>query len=310
MDLVKGMTCFVRVVDTGNFSGAARILSVSPGIVTRTIQQLESHLGVRLLNRTTRHLSVTDAGQAYYEFCQRILAEIQETESAIANRESRARGTLKLLAPKSFGSLHMASLISAFTDRYPEIGVSIALADQTNRSLGLVESGFDATIRLTEQKDSSLVARRIAATRWQLVAAPAYLERHGAPDDPHDIVRHECLVHGHFTSAGWPCRIGRRSLSIKGPPRLVSNSVILLAAVARLGKGLAFLPSYCIHDDLEAGRLQTVLAEQFLLDESIYVVYPARRHLPARVRLFVDFAAAWFSSAPWCLAEAPVTEGS
>lgn len=299
MDLLKAMQSFVGVVNTGSFAAAAGQLGVSPGIVTRNVQLLEEHLGARLINRTTRSLSVTDAGKDYHGFCARILAEMNDAEAAISNLQDAPSGVLKILIPKSFGALYMGEALSSFMNAYPDLRVEATLSDYTIPSIDLIESGFDAAIRLTAQRDSTIVARRIATTRWVLCASPAYVAAHGEPNTPADFEKHRCLVHAIVGSTAWPLpRTGkRRTINIKAS--LTTNSVLLLRDFAVRGAGIALLPTYAISSDLSSGALLRLMRSAPYSPTSIQIVYPHGKLLPKKVRLFIDFMAARFKPAPW-----------
>ena len=303
MDLVKAMQSFVRVVNTGSFAAAANQLGVSPGIVTRNVQLLEDHLGARLINRTTRRLSVTDIGREYHDFCTRTLVAIKEAEMSIAGQQSEPSGVLKLLIPKSFGTLHMSGALSDFMLAYPDVRIAATLSDFTVPSLDLIENGFDAAIRLTAQRDSSLVVRRIATTEWVLVGAPHYIERHGAPEGVDDLAAHACLVHTSFSNTVWSFRKGRQSREVNVKAAVSTNSVLFLRDLVVKGLGIALLPTYCMYQDLLEGRIVRLLPDMQNTSASICVVYPHSKLLPAKVRHFIDFMALRFKSPVWEAAE-------
>lgn len=299
MDLIKAMDSFVRVVNTGSFAAAATQLNASPGIITRNLQLLENHLGARLLNRTTRRLSVTDIGQEYYRFCTRILQEVKETETAITHLQREPRGTLKILAPKSFGSLHMDDAIFDFMLNYPEIKIDMTLSDYKIPSMDLVQSGFDAAVRLTTQKDSNLIARRICHTDWLLVSTPSYRETHSKLKTPDDLVDHNCLLHTNFSASGWLFRQGRKRVKVKVQGGLTSNSVLLIKSLILRNAGIAMLPTYCVYEELEGGELVRLLTQCAPIQESVYIVYPHKKLLPIKVRIFIDFMANHFKTPIW-----------
>ncbi len=203
MDRLKAMETFVRVVRDGSFAAAAAKLGLSRAIVTKHVMQLEKQLGVRLINRTTRRSSVTDIGQGYFDFCVRVLAEMAEQDALVTRLQEEPRGELKLLAPKSFGSLHLGNVAAEFMALYPEIRVSLMLSDVSLHAFDLVEHGFDLAIRLHSPSDSSLVARRIGSFHWLPCASPAYLTAHGAPATLDDLARHKCLLHSRHADGVW-----------------------------------------------------------------------------------------------------------
>src|SRR5688572_1823464 len=194
-DALQEMTVFTRVVAAGSLSAAARELGLSPALISRKLAALESRLGVRLINRTTRSLHLTDEGASYHESCARVLAEIDEAEAAVSAGRVEPRGTLKVALPASFGHQHIAPLIPEFAARYPEVHIALSLSD---RNLSLIDEGFDLAVRIAELEDSSLAARRLAPNRRVVCASPAYLARHGSPRTPQDLMKHNCITANDF----------------------------------------------------------------------------------------------------------------
>lgn len=302
MDRLKGMETFVRVVKEGSFAAAADAMGVSRAIVTKHVMQLEKELGARLINRTTRRFSVTEIGQDYVAFCQRMLEEMSEQDALIGRLQAEPRGELKVLTPKSFGSLYLGNIVSDFMALYPDIHVTLILSDTSMRYLDLIENGFDLAIRLSAHVDSSLMARRIGALSWVPCASPDYLARHPAPRAPADLAEHVCLLHTKHADGVWRFR-GRKAkaeeatVKVAGP--IATNSVMVLRQVALNGKGIALLPTYCIGPDLTSGALRQVLPDHGGPDESIYVMFPHRHLIPVKIRLFIDFVAERISASPW-----------
>ncbi len=293
------METFVRVVREGSFAAAASQLGLSRAIVTKHVMQLEKQLGVRLINRTTRRSSVTDIGQGYFDFCVRVLAEMAEQDALVARLQEEPRGELKVLAPKSFGSLYLGNIVSEFMALYPEIRVSLVLSDVSLHALDLVEHGFDLAIRLQSPSDSSLVARRIGAFHWLLCASPAYLAAHGEPATLEDLARHKCLLHTKHADGVWRFEHAAGENQVKVVGAMVANSAMVLRQITRNGMGIALLPTYCIGPDLARGVLRRTLAEFTGQQEPIYVLFPHRHLVAAKVRLFIDFLAARISASPW-----------
>src|SRR5919109_4663415 len=201
-DSLQEMTIFARVVGTGSLSAAARDLGMSPAVVSRRLASLEARLGVRLVNRTTRSLHLTDEGAAYYETCSRVLADIQEAEAVVSAGRAEPRGILRVALPASFGNQHVAPLVPRFAERYPEVQLALSLSD---RSVNLVEEGFDLAIRIADLADSSLAARKLAPNRRVVCASPAYLARHGTPRSPEELAKHNCLTTTDFAT-NWDYR--------------------------------------------------------------------------------------------------------
>jgi len=287
MDLLNSMKIFVHVVDSASFSAAAQRLNLSRSVVSKQLQALESSLGVRLLQRTTRQVSPTEIGLAYHEHCLRILAEVETAGRLVASLQEEPRGTLKINAPMSFGTLHLGPAVAEFAERYPELNVQLTLDD---RFINPLEEGFDVTIRIGELADSSLVARRIAAVPRRLYAAPDYLRRHGDPRHPNDLGGHACLHYGNLGSgAQWRLHgpDGEHSLRLSG--RLCSNNGEVLRDAAVRGLGIVLLPEFIVSDDLAAGRLRAVLSDYRPIPIAIHALYPSRRQVAVKVRMFIDF---------------------
>jgi DNA-binding transcriptional LysR family regulator len=296
MDRLQAMSAFVRVVEHGSFARAAERLDLSTSAVSRHVAELEAHLGARLLNRTTRRLSLTESGQSFYERCVQLLADLEEAEAAASASTAQPHGTIRVSCAANFALLHMAPAIGAFLDRYPKIRLDISLSD---RLVDLVEEGYDLAIRIGNLGESNLVARKLGVTRLMVVGAPAYLKKHGRPRVPEDLAAHNCFTYEYLRVRGqWPFvdEQGReRWVRVGGS--LHSNNGELLARAAVKGIGLAYEPDFIVGADVRAGRLIPVLTEHTRREAGIYAVYPSRRHLSAKVRVFVDFLAERFRDA-------------
>lgn len=300
MERFKTMESFVRVVRAKSFSTAARELGLSRALVTKHVQALEEHLGARLLNRTTRSLSLTEIGAEYFDFCRRVIGEIEDEERSLRDLQKEPRGSLRVLSPKSFASLHMSEAVAAFATQYPDIRVTFVLDDSSLHAINLVSQGYDVAVRLSAIDDSSLVVRKLATLRWVTCAAPAYLKKHGEPKTPRELAAHNCLTHMTLgPDRLWRFEEGKRSFEIKVQGTFSANSVIALGAAACAGVGIAVLPTYSAWDDLRAGRLKPILTDYRLLERPLYAVYPYGAMPPKKVRLFVDFMADWFKTPPW-----------
>jgi DNA-binding transcriptional LysR family regulator len=304
MDRLRAMETFTRVVRAGSFSAAAQQLRVSRTIVSKHVSQLENLLGVRLLNRTTRRVSLTESGMAYFEFCSRIINDVEEAELSVTKLHKEPRGALKVLAPKSFGLLHVAPAVCVFSKRYPDIKVSIVLSDNF---VDLMDNGFDLAVKVGELEDSSLVARRLGTTRLVPCATPAYLAARGVPKTPLDLAQHNCLSHinqvrdqtWHFGGADGPLAV-----KINGGPS--ANSVLFLRDMALADLGIALLPEINIHEDIQNGRLVPLLKEYGTAEFPFHVVYPHNRHLATKVRTFVDCLVEHFKDVVWDDAATPL----
>jgi len=301
MDRFHAITAFTRVVEAGSFARAAERLGVSVSAVSRQVAELEAHLDVRLLNRTTRRLSLTESGQAFFDRSVQLLADLEEAEETVTAAAVTPRGTLRLTSSATFGSRHLAPAIAAFAARYPLVRFDVELSE---RLVDLVDEGFDLAVRIGAVGSQNLVARRIGATRLLCCAAPSYLERHGEPLAPEELAGHQCLSYEYlpnrnewtFSSPGG----GERSVRISGPAE--SNNGRFLAALAAEGIGISREPDFISGPDVRAGRLKVILREFEPPPLPIYVVYPSRRHLSAKVRAFAAFLAERFATEKWGVA--------
>lgn len=302
MDRLRALEVFVAVVARGGFARAADALDTSPANVTRYVAELETHLGTRLLHRTSRRVSLTEAGEAYYERARTILDEMAEAEAAATASASGARGRLRINAPLVFGARHLAPLWPRFMALHPEVELDIALTD---RIVDLVEEGYDLGIRISRGGSQHYVSRKLATSRNIVCASPAYIARYGAPGVPADLAGHRCVVYGYapepetWTFLGADGGEARVRVGI----RLRTNSGDTARAVALAGEAITWQPDFLIGGDVRAGTLVPLLPGWRLPDIDILALYPSRRHLSAKVRLMVDFlAAAFHGTLPW---EAP-----
>ena len=301
MDRFQAISAFVRVVETGSFARAAARLDVLVSSVSRQVADLEAHLDARLLNRTTRRLSLTESGRAFHERCVQLLADLEEAEQSANVGTIEPRGTLRLTAPVSFGSRHLAPALAEFVARHPHMRFDIELSD---RATDLVEEGFDVAVRIGDIGSQNLVSRKVGATRLVCCAAPSYVERHGAPRAPEDLARHACLTYEYSAQRHvWPFRDrDGRERNVRVAGAIHANNGRFLEAMAVAGVGIAFEPDFIVGPDVRAGRLVRLLHGFAPPPTSIHVVYPSRRHLSAKVRAFADFLVARFASAEWVLA--------
>ena len=293
MESLAGMTVFVRVVQAGSFSAAARALNQTPSAVSKQIGRLEDRLGARLFNRTTRRLVLTEVGAAFHERAQRILSEIEEAEQAVSHLNRAPRGILRMDVPTAFARLYIAPLLPAYLARYPEVHVNMTVND---RFIDPVEEAVDLVIRIGELSDSSLIARRLAANRRVVCGAPAYFEQHGRPEHPAELAKHNCLVYTYRAARNdWPFvrqddeAAGAEIVHVDG--NLETNNAEALHVAALAGLGVGLFPLWLVGPDLAAGRLVRALAAYHAPDSAIYAVYPPGRHLSPKVRSFVDFLA-------------------
>jgi DNA-binding transcriptional LysR family regulator len=292
MDKFASMRVFTAVVDGGSFANAADKLALSRGMVTRYVSQLEAHLGVRLLNRTTRKLSLTEAGADYYQRATQILSMVEDSEAAAARQASVPRGTLRIATSVAFGVLQMGSAITDYLKRYPGLHVDLALND---RVVDLVEEGFDLAIRIGPRVDPGLVARKIASMRIVVCASPAYLKKYGTPVDPDSLVRHNCMTYAYSRLENhWPFRreATERNVDVAGSLRVNNGNVLVSAAVE--GLGIIRQPAFLVAEALRKRALIRVLPEWDAGEHAVSAVYPNRQFLPPKVRTFIDFLAERF----------------
>ncbi len=298
MDRFEDLRTFVRVVEAGSFTGAAERLQRAKSAVSRRVSELEDRLDVRLLNRTTRRLNLTETGRDFYARCVRLLSDLEEAELAVSSEHASLRGTLRVASPMSFGVLHLADAINDFLSLHQDLRLE---ADLDDRRVNLIEDGFDVAIRIGALADSSLIARRLAPMRRVTCASPAYLERFGTPRSPDDLVNHMGLSYSNVPdSAHWQyrCPDGEQRTARIGSRMRVNNGDMLLSA-ARHGLGIVISPCFLAYEAIEQGALIPILTDYALPEESAYAVYPPGRHLSHRVRIFIDFLAERFGEQPY-----------
>jgi len=290
------MTVFVKVVEQGSFARAAERLSISSSVCSRQIADLEAHLGARLLNRTTRRLSLTESGRGFHERCVQLLADLDDAERAAGESAARPRGTIRLTTSINFGVRHVAPAIAAFLARHGEVRFDVSLSD---RVVDLVEEGFDLGIRIGTAGPHNVVARKLGETRIVPCASPDYLAKHGTPQVPEDLAGHNCFTYEYVTPRNvWTFRDGDgRERPVRVSGNLHSNNGDLLAVAAARGAGIVFEPAFMVGPEVRAGRLVPLLQDFMPAPLPIYAVYPSRKHLSAKVRLFVDFLLEHFAGA-------------
>jgi DNA-binding transcriptional LysR family regulator len=297
LDRLTGMQVFVRVAAQGSLSAAARSLGLSQTMVTKHIAAMENRLGVKLLHRSTRRLTLTEAGRAFLDSCERILVEIDEAEASVSADRVEARGTLRLNVPLTFGYREIAPALAEFSALHPAVTVELGLND---RYVELVEEGWDLAVRIGRLKDSALVARKLAPCRMAVCASSAYLDRHGMPNGLDDLPSHNCLGYTLPSAIGagrWAFgRDGDEVVEVAG--NLRANNGDALLAAAKSGQGLIYQPTFLVGDALRDGELVRVLEDVPTYELGVYAVLPPGRHAPAKVRTFVDFLARRFAPSP------------
>src|SRR5580692_648908 len=308
MSLFDDMTVFVRAVEAESFSGAAQRLGVAKSVVSRRMASLEGRLGTNLFHRTTRRVSLTETGHAYYERARRILADVAEAEDVARRLQSELKGKLRVAAPMSFGLMHLSPAVTEFLVAHPQLEIELDLND---RRVDLVSEGHDLAIRIGKLPDSSLIARRLAPCRHIVCASPAYLQARGEPRSPEELEddRHDCLAYSNRTIFDeWRFWIDGewRSLRVR-PTRLGVNNGDVLRDAAIAGIGLVVLPTFIVSEALRRGDLKAVLCDFELDDPAINAVWPPNRELSAKVRAFVDFLSERFGGTPYWDAALPET---
>jgi len=289
LENLTGILAFVRAAEARSFTAAARVLGISPSGVSKAISRLEAAFGVRLMHRTSRSVTLTPEGSAFYERCRQIVAELEDAEQHLSAVREVPRGRLRMTLPLSLGRLYLARLLPEFVARYPEMEVQ---ASATDRMVDLVEEGFDVAVRLGEPPDSRLVARQLLGGTLVTCAAPSYFERHTVPHRPEELAEHNCIrfvVPSSGIARDWLFRAGDKTYSVHVAGNLMLDHAECLVEAATAGTGIIQISSYVTGPALAAGLLRQVLAEYEVDSPAMWVIYPQNRHLTPRVRVFVDF---------------------
>jgi DNA-binding transcriptional LysR family regulator len=297
MDRALEMQVFCMVVDKGSFVGAAEPLGMSKAAISRYVSGLEERLGTRLLQRTTRRLSLTEEGRQFYHQAKDVLAMMDAAEEAVSSAAPEPTGVLRVNAPVSFGVLHLGPVWAAFMKAYPKIELDISLND---RLVDLVEEGFDAAIRIARMENSSLVGRRLATTRMCLCASPEYLRSHPQVHTLADLAEHGVVAYTHFASGNdWTFDGPNGPQSVRTRSIVRCNNGDTCRSITLAGGGISLQPSFMVAEDLHAGLLQEILPEYRSIELGVYVVYPSRKHLPPKVRALVNFLVERFAHPAW-----------
>lgn len=286
MDQLDSMRLFVRVAELGSFSAVAQQMNVARSVVTRRIAALETRLGVKLLARSTRKLSLTSAGAAYLEKCREILNLVEAAETGLDAERQKPRGMIRMSLPLSFGQRFLAPLLLEFTASYPEVELNM---DFTDRRANLIEEGIDLAVRITDRLLPQDVVRRLSSTRMVVVASTEYLRRHGEPKTPFELAGHECLSYTLSQGATWPFKIDGNLTNIPVHGRIQANNGDALVQAAIRGLGITYQPTFIALDALNSGELKPILTEFELPEIGIYAALPGNRHIPLRVRMLIDF---------------------
>lgn len=296
MDRLAAMEMFVRIVETGSFSAVARQMGTTQPTVSKQLTALEKRLGARLLQRSTRKLSLTESGQAYYDRCKRIVDEVREAEGTLGKMQTSLAGALHVNSSIAFGELFVAPLILQFQQQNPELSAELTLND---RFIDLLEEGVDVALRIGRLTDSSLVARRVGATRRIVVATPAYLRKNGCPKHPLDLADHNCLLYSYLSTGNeWSFQGADGEIRVRVSGSFKSNNGHALAQAVSAGVGIAMGPDWLMHERLASGEIEAILPEYTPRPLDINAVYPSNRLLSAKVRAFIDYLQQEFAKIP------------
>lgn len=300
MDRLSCDRMFCAVMETGSFTAAADRLGTTSGQASKLVSRLEGALGVRLLNRTTRAVSATEAGRAYFDRLRPLLDEFDALDAAVRDVTQAPRGRLRLTAPMTFGGLELTPILNDFALRWPEIELDVSFSD---RVVNLVDEGFDMAVRVGRPDASSMIVRRLCEVRIIVIAAPGWLARHGTPQTPQAVSELPCILDGNLRDPGrWPFREGGRPVSVPVRGRLRYSNAAACLSAAEAGLGLACVPSFVAAEALRAGRVRQVLRDHEAEPYGVHAVYPHSRHLAAKVRMLVDFLAERYrGTPPWDL---------
>jgi len=296
MDRLQAMDVFVRVAEAGSFTAVADHLNVARSAITRQIAGLEAHLGTKLLARSTRRLSLTSSGIAYLEKCREILAMVEAAEGDLAGENRAPRGSIRVSVPMSFGIRHLVPMISDFVTTYPDVSIDLEFSD---RRVNLIEGGMDFAVRISQQIDPNLVIRRLTTSGLVVVASPSYLERHGRPQHPDELLEHHCLTYTLAPSPGWRFRIDGevRTVPVRGRMHMNNGDALLEASIR--GLGITYQPTFITAQAVQAGLLEELLPEYSTAQLQVYAVFPGSRYVPHRVRVLVDYLAERLGPVPY-----------
>lgn len=298
MEQLAEMMVFAKVVEMKSFSAAANALNTSKSLISKQVSSLESTLGVRLLNRTTRSMSLTEIGSAYYQHCARIAHEIEAARETASQLQTAPRGNLKLSAPVVFAALHLAGAIDAFLKKFPDVEIEL---DTSDRLVDIVEEGYDLAIRITNNPGQTTVSRKILDLHWATCASPAYLEKHGEPETPHDLLQHNCLMNQNMPhiSKGWNYTIAGKDVSVPVKGNCKVNSTEVMHQLALAGVGMVVFPTYIVGSSIQKGRLKRVLCDYVASPGfGLYATYMPNRYMQTKVRAFIDHLITYFGEEP------------
>lgn len=296
MDKLTRIKVFVNVVETGSFTSASERMGLSRAAASKYVSQLETSIGARLLNRTTRHVSTTESGRIYFERCKEILHNIDEADEMVSGMSGEPQGTLRISAPSVFAQRHLTPLVSEFTKMYPNVNVNIMVSD---RYVDLVDEGYDVAIRVSNLENSDLIAHHIARCRHVLIASPDYLKTAPPLNKPSDLKNHSCVLYSYTEGAKWPLTKDGKDYSEKITPAMVSNNPEVLLEAVIAGMGISIMPTFIASNAIHRGDLQMVLQDYQSLELQIYAVYASRQYLPAKIRVFINYLKEQINDPPY-----------
>ena len=307
MDRFQEMATFVAVVNEGSFIRAAEARGLSKAAISRQLNDLEHRLGVRLLHRTTRRLSLTAEGQAFYARCRELLLSVDEAETEITSQSRAPSGSLRVNAPLTFGVLHLAPLWGRFADLYPKVSLEVTLVD---RLVDLVDEGYDLAIRITATPDAALVSRKLASTRLVLCASPTYLQRHGTPTRPAELAEHRAIVYTYWSGGDeWEFTGPDGLETVHVNARIHTNNGDTCRLAALEHQGMILQPDFIVGEDLQRGTLIELMPRYRVMELDICAVFPTRKFLPLKVRRLIDFLVEAFRDPPWSKGGTPFSRG-
>lgn len=297
MSKIQEMSSFAAVVEAGSFVAAADITGLSKTAVSRHVSDLEQRLGVRLLQRTTRRLSLTDEGQTFFTRVKDVLAAIDEAESELTARSIEPSGAVRVNVPSTFGTLHLAPLWGPFVDANPKVTLDVTLSDRT---VDLIEEGYDLAVRIARSPGSAVVSRKLASTRIVLCASPRYLQEHGTPRHPRDLADHAVISYSYWSSGNeWTFQGPQGPVSVRTKSRIHANNGDTCRTAALAHQGIILQPDFLVGHDLQTGALLELMPQFRSVELGIFAIYPTRKHLPVKLRRLIDFLVAAFRSPPW-----------
>ncbi|MEJ2397951.1 MAG: LysR family transcriptional regulator [Gammaproteobacteria bacterium] len=296
MDKLTRIKAFSLVVESGSFSAASERMGISRAAASKYVSQLEAQLGVRLLNRTTRHVSTTESGRIYFERCKEMLLLMDEADDMVMGLSGAPKGTLRISAPSVFAHRHLMPLLGEFNRLYPDVKMEIMVSE---RLVDLVDEGYDLAIRIAYQHEPELIARRLTSCKHVLVASPAYLKTAPALEVASDLHIHPCMLYSYTQNNTWPLEKDGKDYPVKISPVFTSNNPEVLLEAAIAGMGISTMPTFIAYEAIRNGQLQTVLNDYTLLNLDIYAVYTSRHYLPAKIRTFIDFLKTRINDPPY-----------